>query len=240
VPSGRQYPLGQARVWWPKIEFGRLDRGRQTCAQAAFKGLRDDKPALRGPGREGQHCCQLGESPVQQVLRQNTSMRKGRHRGGAPQPGGISARGSSVRSASARSTSSSGAPQPQSGRKAGPLLRLENRLEPPAKKPRAHPVRRREARDQLLHNREAFLGVSISKPDIKHCGPDAGDGKPVTKLDLCRVFLQAVGEWMFAAPPRPPVLHCFALPTVLAANGSFQRHAMAGMSNLVDLIKVFG
>jgi bifunctional non-homologous end joining protein LigD len=81
------------------------------------------------------------------------------------------------------------------------------------------------------------MGVTLSKPE-KALWPDAGDGKPVTKLDLAR-FYEKIGEWMLPHLAGRPCSLVRA-PDGIEGQQFFQRHAMQGSPKLFDFVKVRG
>jgi bifunctional non-homologous end joining protein LigD len=192
--GGDNAPRQERNVRWlrprlvAEIEFaGWTDSG--MIRQAAFKGLRQDKPASEVVAEMPEPVEKTEPSPDEELEhRQKDKERKGRY--GAAAAGSRPAKTASTRSRG------SGAAEPST-----------------------------------------VMGVKISKPD-KPLWPDAGDGQPVTKLDLARYF-EMIGAFVLSHLEGRPCSLVRA-PDGIGGQHFFQRHAMAGMSDLFELVKVKG
>jgi len=259
VPSGRNINWVKPELV-AEIEFAGWTEGGNV-RQAAFKGLREDKPAAE-VRVEKPTFVSLDESTASRAAAKGSvgaSKRSAAESSAKPAAKTPAKRASKVRAptqpaaksrakrAAARGTiSKASSPTTTARTAAAKPTRVAGSTAAASPGRSARTTRAVDPNDnstvapsaaRSTNAPDTVMGVTISKPD-KQLWPNAGDGKPVTKLDLAEYF-EAIGEWMLPHVAGRPCSIVRA-PDGISGQRFFQRHAMPGMSNLLDLIKVSG
>lgn len=228
---GEGAPRKERNVHWAKptlvaeIEFAGWTGGGMV-RQAAFKGLREDKPAREVKAEL--------PAPVEELDIAEPKPESSRSR--AKQPGAVAKRmhaaaGKATPGAAARSSRAA------RGKTAPGAAGKENNSSSERAASRGSKSRSQARASQSSNSTPAaegpstVMGVTITNPH-KSLWPG------ITKLELAEYY-EAVGEWLMEHLKGRP---CSILraPDGIEGEKFFQRHAMPGSSNLFELVKVSG
>jgi bifunctional non-homologous end joining protein LigD len=231
VPSGR-------RIHWVKpelvaeIEFAGWTEGGQV-RQAAFKGLREDKPAteVRAETAVAADATALLQPNGNVGVNLRSGSRPRGNSGMKRASRGVRRTTEEVGDAGANTAAngSAGRASKSAAKGHGGSRALRNA--------RTAPLSAAKAATSGGQASNVVMGVTITNPE-KVFWPDASDGRPVTKLDLARYF-EGVGGWLMPHIQGRPC-SIIRAPDGIKGQTFFQRHGMSGMSNLFDLVRVSG